>query len=77
MNLTCVSETKVNSIKFSFLLAQTISFCAMPFLVRAIGMKFSWVLTALLQVGAFLAFYFVQNINLAILVAIVYGIAGS
>ena len=49
----------------------------MPFLVRSIGMKFSWTLTALLQLGAFLAFYFIQNINLAILVAIVYGIAGS
>ena len=77
MNLTCVSETKVNSIKFTFLLVQTLSFCGMPFLVRAIGMKFSWTLGVLLQLGAFLAFYFIESINLAILVAIVYGLAGS
>ena len=77
MNLTCTSENKVSSIGFIFILISTITYCLTPFLKKAIGMKFLWTLTALLQFGAFVTFYFVQNINLALFIAMVYGIAGT
>ena len=77
MNLTCVSDDKVASISLTFLLVQTASYLAMPFLVRAIGMKFTWAFGALIQFLAFLAFYFTGDINVAVLIAIAYGISGS
>ena len=77
MDLTCVSDDKVASIGYTFLLVQTITYLAIPFLLRAIGMKLTWVLGALIQFLAFLAFYFIQNINVAVIIAIAYGVAGS
>ena len=77
MDLTCVSNKKIAWIGSSFLIAQSVSYLMTPFLIRAINIKNAWLLLALIQFITYLTYYFVNDINVALVISIFYGISGS